>query len=104
MFAIIESGAKQYRVSVGDRILVERLGAAPGGKVEFDRVLLLADEGKVAVGRPRIEGATVRAVVEGERKGKKLHPLKKKRRKGYRRRIGHRQIATAVRIEAIIAG
>jgi large subunit ribosomal protein L21 len=85
-------------------VLVERLNLPAGQDVEFKDVLLLAEGGKVTIGRPVVDGAVVKGVVEGEERGIKLFPLKKKRRKNYRRRIGHRQIAAVVRIKEITAG
>lgn len=101
MFAIIKDGAKQYRVSAGGRILVDRMESPAGQDVEFKEVLLISGDGKVAVGKPCIKNAVVRGVIEGEERGEKLFPLKKKRRKSYRRRIGHRQTMSAVRIKEI---
>jgi large subunit ribosomal protein L21 len=103
MYAVIETGGKQYRVQAGDVLDVERsAGAAGDGRVTFDRVLLLGGEGSAE--RPRAAGARVTAVVLDEQaRGPKLVVFKKKRRKGYRRRTGHRQGLLRVRIEAIEA-
>ncbi len=103
MYAVIETGGKQYRVQAGDVIDVERSAGLLGGdgKVTFDRVLLVGG-GEAASGAPA--GATVTAVVlDEEARGPKLVVFKKKRRKGYRRRTGHRQHLLRVRIEAIQA-
>jgi large subunit ribosomal protein L21 len=101
MFAIIQNGSKQYRVSQGDRILIEKVEFTAGQNVKFTEVLLVSEEGKVLVGQPTVEKAVVVGTVEGEEKGVKLYPLKKKKRKNYRRRIGHRQTMSAVRIKEI---
>lgn len=101
MFAIIQNGAKQYRVSQGDRILIERVEFAAGQNVKFTEVLLVTEGDKVLVGHPTVDKAVVVGTVEAEEKGVKLYPLKKKRRKNYRRRIGHRQTMSAVRINEI---
>lgn len=101
MYAIIETGGKQYRVEVGQELDVERLGVQEGAYV-FSKVLLLAqDDGQVQVGHPTVPGCTVRAVVVGERRGKKIRGFKYKAKSNYRRRYGHRQWRTRVRIEAI---
>jgi large subunit ribosomal protein L21 len=102
MFAIIESGSKQYKVSAGDKIEIYALGLAPGKDVEFKDVLLIADGPKVLVGRPVIEGAKVVGTAEGEKRGEKLFPLQRRRRKNSQRRIGHRQTLSVVRIKEII--
>ncbi len=104
MFAIIESGSKQYKVSAGDRIEIYALGLDPGKEVEFPNVLLVADGGKVVVGKPVIEGAKVVGTAEGVKKGGKLFPLSKRRRKNSQRRIGHRQKMSVVRIKEIVVG
>ncbi|MEJ2746022.1 MAG: 50S ribosomal protein L21 [bacterium] len=104
MFAIIQSGSKQYRVAQGDRILVEKLESDAGKDVKFEEVLLVSEEGKVSVGCPTVDKAVVIGTVEAEEKGEKLYPLKKKRRKNYRRRVGHRQTMSAVRIKEITVG
>jgi large subunit ribosomal protein L21 len=102
-YAIIRTGGKQYRVSEGQVLLVERLAAAQGEHV-FDDVLLVSDgNGGVKVGAPSVDGASVRATVLGEQKAKKVLVFKKKRRKGYRRKRGHRQVHARVRIDSISA-
>jgi large subunit ribosomal protein L21 len=101
MYAIVASGGKQYRVEPGQEIRVERLGAAEGEFV-FEEVLLVArDDGTVAVGRPTVPGGRVRATVLGEERGAKIRGFKYKPKVNYRRRYGHRQTRTRVRIEAI---
>lgn len=100
-YAVVETGSKQYRVSTGDVIEIERVPEEAGQAVTFDRVLLVNQDGKVAVGRPTIEGAKVTADVVERTRGKKLVVWKLKRRKGYRRKAGHRQNLTVVRIKDI---
>lgn len=97
MYAVIESGGKQYRVQPGERLRVERIVAEPGSQVSFVP-LLVADGGAVRVGTPTIAGAQVRAEIIGEEKGEKLRIYKYRRRKGYRRKTGHRQVYTALKI------
>jgi large subunit ribosomal protein L21 len=102
MYAVIETGGKQYRVQPGERLRVEKLVAEPGAKVSFP-VLLFADGTKVQVGTPTVQGAQVNAEVISEEKGEKLRIFKYRRRKGYRRKTGHRQVYTALRIVDIQA-
>lgn len=107
MYALIETGGKQYRVAPGDVLDVE----LPGGKasglgeagtaVDFERVLLVADGVEVRVGAPLVDGAVVKAAVVGAVRGPKIRIFKTKRRKGYRRTNGHRQDLLRVRIEGI---
>jgi len=103
-YAVIRTGGKQYRVAPGDVIRVEKLGGEPGAEVEFTEVLMTSDEGAVRVGAPLVSGARVTAQVVQHGKGKKVLVFKKKRRKNYRRRQGHRQQFTAVRVTAIDTG
>jgi len=100
MYAVIETGGKQYRVQKGDLVRVEKLTAASGDKITFP-VLLVADGANVKVGKPTVASAAVVATVQGNEKGKKLIVFKYRRRKGYRRKNGHRQEYTAVRIDEI---
>ena len=102
MYAVIETGGKQYRVQPGERLRVEKIGAEPGAKVTFP-VLLLADGSSVRVGTPTVGTAQVTAEVLGEEKGEKLIVFKYRRRKGYRRKNGHRQTYTALHIVDIKA-
>jgi large subunit ribosomal protein L21 len=102
MYAVIETGGKQYRVEPGEVIDVERLQAAgEDGAVEFDQVLLVAGEGGLSVGTPALPGVRVRATLLGEVRGPKLRVFKMKRRKQYRRTRGHRQDLCRVRIDEI---
>ncbi|MGQ9501852.1 MAG: 50S ribosomal protein L21 [Anaerolineae bacterium] len=102
MYAIIESGNKQYRVSEGDVIQVDLMSHPIGTQVEIDRVLLLANDSGVKVGRPLVEGAKVVARVEALEKGEKLLVWKYRPKQRYRRRRGHRQLFSRLRIEKII--
>ncbi|HEX2466513.1 MAG TPA: 50S ribosomal protein L21 [Thermoanaerobaculia bacterium] len=101
MYAIIETGGKQYRVSAGDVIEIERGPSTEGDRVEFARVLMVGGDGGVRAGTPAIEGAVVRGLALGEIRGPKIRVFKKKKRKGYRRTNGHRQDLLRVRIEGI---
>jgi large subunit ribosomal protein L21 len=102
-YAIIETGGKQYRVSVGDRLSVEKLDIGAGDTVTFDRVLLLGGDGDTKVGTPTVTGATVTATVEETYRGEKIVVFKFKAKKGYRRRTGHRQSLTRLAITGINA-
>jgi large subunit ribosomal protein L21 len=101
MYAIIETGGKQYDVRVGDTIKVEKLEAAPGENVTFDRVLLVSGEDAPKIGAPYVDGATVTASVLDRGKAKKVVVFKYKAKKGYRKKKGHRQPFTSLKIEAI---
>jgi large subunit ribosomal protein L21 len=102
MYAVIETGGKQYRVSEGDAINVEKLPFNVGDNVEIDRVLLISGEQGVTLGQPLIEGAKVTARVESEGRGRKIIVWKYRPKQRYRRRQGHRQAYTRLRIEQII--
>ncbi|GAB6932298.1 MAG TPA: 50S ribosomal protein L21 [Calditerricola sp.] len=103
MYAIIETGGKQYKVQEGDVILVEKLDAQPGETVTFDRVLFVAKDGEVKAGNPTVSGATVVGNVVEHGKGRKIIVFKYKPKKNYHRKQGHRQPYTKVRIEKINA-
>lgn len=103
MYAVLETGSKQYRVSAGDTLEIERLTVEAGQPVTFDRVLLVADGGKVTVGAPTVTGATVVADVVEHIRGDKKVTFKMKRRKGFHKTIGHRQELTVVKIKDIKA-
>jgi large subunit ribosomal protein L21 len=103
MYAIIETGGKQYRVSAGDVIEIERVAGTDGDRVEFSRVLMVGGDGSVRTGTPAIEGAVVRGVALGESRGPKIRVFKNKKRKHYRRTRGHRQSFTALRIDSVQA-
>jgi large subunit ribosomal protein L21 len=102
IYAIIETGGKQYRVIPGQTIDVERLDVAEGNTVELDRVLLIAQGDKVTVGNPTIGGAKVVATSQGEGKGKKVIVFKYKPKVRYRKKIGHRQAYTRLAIDKIV--
>lgn len=101
MYAVIETGSKQYRVEVGDRLEVERLPVEAGQTATFDRVLLVNQDGKVSVGTPTVPQAAVLADVLEHKRGEKKLIFKMKRRKGYRKTIGHRQELTVVKVKEI---
>ena len=104
MYAVIETGGKQYRVEPGDVLDVERVsGVGDDDSVQFDRVLLVGDDDGVQVGTPIVDGATVKASLVGDVRGPKIRIFKYKRRKGYRRTNGHRQNLHRVRIDEIQA-
>ncbi len=102
MYAVIKTGGKQYRVSEGDRLRVEKLEGAVGDAVEFAEVLMLGGE-KVAVGQPLVAGAKVSAQIVGQGLGKKIIVFKMRRRKRYRRKNGHRQPFTELQVNGIVA-
>lgn len=101
MFAVVETGGKQYKVAVGDKVKVEKLSAESGESVSLDRVLMVADGDDVTVGKPTVEGRSVTATVLDQGKHDKVHVFKMKRRKGYRRNQGHRQQYTELEITSI---
>lgn len=101
MYAVVETGGKQYRVTAGDKLEVERLAVEAGQPVTFDRVLLLNRDGEVRVGLPTVEGAKVVADVVAHKRGEKDIIWKMKRRKGYHKKQGHRQELTVVQVKEI---
>lgn len=101
MYAVIRSGGKQARVSPGDTLRLEKLTGEVGDSVELAEVLLLEDGGEPRVGTPLVDGAKVRGTILAQGRGDKIVVFKMKRRKGYRRKQGHRQAYTEVRIDAI---
>lgn len=103
MYAIVEIAGQQFKVQKDQKIFVHRLGAEAGSKVEFDRVLLVDNGGKVTVGAPAIAGAKVSAEVLDHVKGDKVIVFRKKRRKGYQKLNKHRQAFTMIKIDSIIA-
>ncbi len=103
-YAVIRTGGKQYRVAPGDIIRVEKLDGEPGAEVSFDEVLATRDGDSLQLGNPVLAGARVTGHVVQQGKERKILVYKKKRRKNYRRRQGHRQAFTAVRVAEIIAG
>jgi large subunit ribosomal protein L21 len=103
MYAVLETGSKQYRVAAGDTLEIERLAVEAGQPFTFDRVLLVNRDGKVVVGTPTVSGASVLADVVAHKRGEKKLTFKMKRRKGYHKTIGHRQELTVVKITEIKA-
>jgi large subunit ribosomal protein L21 len=104
MFAVIKTGGKQYRVAAEDVITIAKLEAGPGDAVTFDTVLMVSGDDGVAVGAPTVAGATVSGVVVEQTRGPKVIAFKKRRRQNSRRKRGHRQDLTVVRITGIAAG
>ncbi len=101
MYAVIKTGGKQFQVSEGDIIQVEKLDGETGDTVEFDEVLMLRTDSDVKIGTPVVKGAAVSATILDQTKGKKIIVYKFKRRKDYRRKQGHRQKYTKLRIDSI---
>ena len=104
MYAVVQTGGKQYRVSEGDTIKVEKLGAEEGASVELDKVLLVSDGGNVKVGAPYVDGGKVTAIVKSHGRSKKVMIVKFKRRKHHLKRQGHRQWYTELQVTGINAG
>ena len=101
MYAVIRTGGKQARVAPGDSIRLEKLEGTVGDPVELPEVLLVGDEGEPRIGTPLVEGAKVIGTITAQGRGPKIIVFKMKRRKGYRRKRGHRQAYTEVRVEKI---
>jgi len=101
MYAVIKTGGKQYKVSEGETLKIEKLEVEPGKKVTFNEVLMIADGANVKVGSPLVEKAVVEAKVISQGKGKKVNILKFKRRKHYMKQQGHRQLFTEIKIGKI---
>lgn len=102
-YAVIQTGGKQYRVSEGDTISVEKLAAEPGTETQFSEILLVSGDAGVRVGAPYVPGASVTAEVVDQVKAPKVIAFKFKRRKGYHRTVGHRRQLTKLNIKAITA-
>jgi large subunit ribosomal protein L21 len=102
MYAIVNSGGKQYKVEEGDILRVEKLSGSIGNKVEFERVLMISDDENIHVGDPALENTMVQGHIIEQDKSKKIIVFKYKRRKRYRRKQGHRQMFTAVKIDKIV--
>ncbi len=100
-FAIIKTGGKQYKISEGDTLLVEKLDAEEGKTLDIKDILLVADGDKVEVGKPIIENGNVRVKIISQEKADKIVVLKYKKRKNYRKKTGHRQKLTKVQVEKI---
>ncbi|MDD2317941.1 MAG: 50S ribosomal protein L21 [Desulfobacterales bacterium] len=101
MYAVISSGGKQYKVSEGEVLRVEKIPGEIGNPVTFDRVLLFSDGENISIGQPVLDNVAVRGHIVEQGKAKKILVFKYKRRKGYRRKQGHRQTFTAIKIESI---
>ena len=103
MFAVIKTGGKQYKVAENDEIIVEKLDAEAGSQVTFEQVLVVGADGKSTIGAPLVAGASVVGEVTDQRKGDKVIIMKKRQRNTYRRKKGHRQHQTVVKITSILA-
>ncbi|MCK7512466.1 MAG: 50S ribosomal protein L21 [Desulfobacterales bacterium] len=103
MYAVVSTGGKQYKVQKGETLRIEKIPGEVGSKVTFDKVLMVADGENIRVGQPLIEKAAVQASIVEQDKAKKILVFKYKRRKRYRRKAGHRQPYTAIRIDGIEA-
>ena len=101
MYAVIKTGGKQYRVSQGDTLKVEKLDAGEGDAIEFDQVLMVGEGEDVRIGAPYVDGSRVTAKVMAHGRGKKVHIIKFRRRKHHMKRMGHRQDYTGVEITGI---
>ncbi len=104
MYAVIQTGGKQYRVSEGTTLRVEKIAAEEGASIEIDKVLMVADGDDIKVGAPYVEGGKVTATVKAHGKGKKVRIIKFKRRKHHLKRQGHRQAYTEIEVTGISAG
>ena len=104
MYAVIQTGGKQYRVSQGDLITIERLEGAAGDRIEIASVLMIAEGNQVTVGQPHLEQARVVGTIVRQDRGPKVLIYKHKRRKGYQKRQGHRQSQTLLRVSEIVTG
>ncbi|MCF6460603.1 50S ribosomal protein L21 [Clostridium sp. Cult3] len=102
MYAVIETGGKQYKVQEGDTIFVEKIDSQEGDKIDFSKVLLVSKEDGLVVGKPFVEGANVEGTVLKQGKAKKIVVFKYKPKKNYKRKQGHRQPYTKVKIEKIV--
>lgn len=103
MYAVVATGGKQYKVQEGDVLRIEKLAGQVGDQVAFDQVLMVGEGENVRIGQPLIDGASVKASIVEQGKSKKILVFKFKRRKRYRRKQGHRQQFTAIKINAIEA-
>ena len=102
MYAVIKTGGKQYRVAANDKLIIEKIEGEAGATVEFTEVLMLGGEGEAKIGKPLIDGAKVTAEVVEQGRAKKVIAFKKRRRKNSRRKKGHRQDLSKVRITEIV--
>lgn len=103
MYAVIKTGGKQYRVTSGDTIAVEKLAGDVGDKVDIGDILMVGGDKEAKIGTPTVKGAKVTGTIVSQGKAKKITVLKFKRRKGYRRKQGHRQLQTKIKIDEIVA-
>lgn len=103
MFAVIRTGGKQYKVAVGDVVRVEKLEGEAGATLKLEDVLMVGEGAKVTVGTPNVKGASVTAEILGQDRNEKILVFKKRRRKNYRRKKGHRQLVTVLRVKDIKA-
>lgn len=101
MYAVIRSGGKQYRVSQGGSLRVEKLPGEVGSSVTLDEVLMIGGDGDVKIGTPQVDGAQITGTIVAQGRGQKIRVFKMKRRKGYRRAQGHRQDYTEIRVDEI---
>ena len=104
MYAVIQTGGKQYRVAEGDTLKVEKIAAEEGASVELEKVLMIADGETVTVGKPYVEGGKVTATVTSHGRGEKIKIIKFRRRKNHLKRQGHRQWFTELKVTGINAG
>ncbi len=104
MYAVIKTGGKQYRVTAGDILVVEKLDGAPGDEVRFGEVLMIGEGDDITLGAPLVDGAAVSATLVETRKGEKIKIFKKIRRQGYRRTRGHRQTHSVLRVTGVAGG
>ncbi|MEQ8163913.1 MAG: 50S ribosomal protein L21 [Smithellaceae bacterium] len=101
MYAVIKTGGKQHKVSEGDVVAVEKLAGEKGTEVIFNEVLMVADDANIKIGKPFVEGATVTGEIVLQKKGPKIHVFKMTRRKGFKKKTGHRQSLTSMKIKKI---
>jgi large subunit ribosomal protein L21 len=101
MYAVIKTGGKQYKVSEGDTLNVEKIDGEKGNEVVFEEILMISREGEIKVGTPYVEGAKVTGEIVAQTRGSKIKVFKMKRRKGYRKKTGHRQELTGLKIKEI---
>jgi large subunit ribosomal protein L21 len=104
MYAVIQTGGKQYRVAQGDLVTIEKLVGVAGDRVEIDSVLMIVEGDQVTVGHPQLERAHVVGTIVRQERGPKVLIYKHKRRKGYQKRQGHRQSQTLLRVNEIVVG
>jgi large subunit ribosomal protein L21 len=104
MYAIVQTGGKQYKVAPGDHLKVEKLAGDPGTQIELDQVLAVSDGNSLSLGSPLIENTVVRATIVRTARGPKIVVFKKKRRKAFHKKQGHRQYYTLLRIDAVGSG